>query len=124
LVFPESATEKKIANLISEYSEYSKNEVEKQYFSIKNNDTHYGTLYKTLDNNGKNVYFGTNFTKAETTFSRKNIELTEKSLLVKPYLWGENLSNLYDSTIVLKPNDIRLIFDEFNIQELLVLSSI
>jgi len=70
------------------------------------------------------MYFGTNFTKAEATFSRKNIGLNENSLLVKPYLCEENLSKLYDTNVIIEPNDIRLISDEFNIQELLVLSSI
>jgi len=124
LIFPESTTEKKISAIIAEYSNISKNEGKKLYFSIDNNDSHYGILYEALDKNNNNIFFGTNFTKAETTFSRKNVGLTEKSLIVKPYSFEENCAKLYDIDTILKTNDIRLIFDEFNIQELFVLSSI
>jgi len=124
LVFPESSTEKKISAIIVEYSALSKDEGTKLYFSIDNNESHYGILYKVLDKNHNNFFFGTNFTKAETTFSRKNIELSEKSLLLKPYTVKEDSTKFYDNHRLVDFNDDRLISNEFNLQELLVFSSI
>jgi len=124
LVFPESTIEKKISVMIAEYSNISKNEGKKLYFSIDNHDSHYGILYKVLDNKSNNLFFGTNFTKAETTFSRKNIELSEGCRLLKPYTFAEDSAKLYDNYNLMYVNDDRVISDEFNIQELFILSSI